>query len=95
MLFDFSVLSRAEFSSFCFLLFAFCFLYFLSSSTRSLIHVFLFQSAAKIGNSQGKGEIDFIMMRSASMPGPHDYYEGLPPQTRTPLRALAREVGLG
>ena len=55
----------------------------------------LFQSAAKIGNSQGKGEVDFIMMRSASMPGPHDYYEGLPPQTRTPLRALAREVGLG
>ena len=52
-------------------------------------------TSAKIGNSQGKGELEFIMMRSASMPGPHDYYEGLPPQSRTPLRALAREVGLG
>ena len=63
------------------------------------IFIFFFskikKSAAKIGNSQGKGEIDLIMMRSASMPGPHDYYEGLPPQTRTPLRAMAKEVGLG
>ena len=53
------------------------------------------QSAAKIGNSQGKSELDWIMARSASMPGPHDYMKDLPPQTRTPLRALAKEVGLG
>ena len=62
------------------------------------IHVLLFvqqQSAAKIGNSQGKSELDWIIARSASMPGPHDYMKDLPPQTRTPLRALAKEVGLG
>jgi hypothetical protein len=58
-------------------------------------HYFLLKTVAKIGNSQGKGEVEIIMKRSSSMPGPHDYFEGLPPQRRTPLKALAKEVGLG
>jgi hypothetical protein len=47
-----------------------------------------------MGKNQAKTDIDWVISRSASMPGPHDYFEGLPPTRHTPLRALAREVGV-
>ena len=46
-----------------------------------------------MGKNQAKSDIDFVISRSESMPGPHDYFEGLPPTRSTPLRALAKEVG--
>lgn len=47
-----------------------------------------------MGNFTPKTEIDFVMARSASMPGPSDYYEGLPPMKQTPLRQLAKSYGV-
>lgn len=47
-----------------------------------------------MGNFTPKTEIDFVMARSASMPGPSDYYEGLPPMKQTPLRKMAKQYGI-
>ncbi len=52
------------------------------------------QQSFSMGKNQAKTDIDWVISRSASMPGPHDYFEGLPPTRHTPLRALAKEVGV-
>ncbi len=51
-------------------------------------------SSFSMGQSKVKTDVDWVMHRSASMPGPHDYFEGLPETKLTPLRKLAREVGV-
>ena len=47
-----------------------------------------------MGKNQAKTDIDLVISRSESMPGPHDYFKGLPPKQHIPLCALAKEVGL-
>ena len=49
--------------------------------------------AFSMGNFKPKSDVDWIMARSAMVPGPADYYEGLP-ERRSPLKKVARELGV-
>ena len=46
------------------------------------------------GSANPKSDVDWIMARSAAVPGPADYAPGLPELRKSPLKKVAKQLGV-